>query len=157
MNLQPVTGLSRELWQELLENRSLKMNGEDTVDYMGLYHRLRSMPFRDGEHVEFIAFNGREIERFRVDMRRDRLQRAGWDRSTYRLTIREVDPENGDRGDPIDLWMSDDEQRLLLRFYAERTFGAMEGILETGRPQLEETREPLSEATQQSMETFLDF
>ncbi|MET0029777.1 MAG: DUF3108 domain-containing protein [Candidatus Thiodiazotropha sp.] len=157
MNLQPVTGLSRELWQELLENRSLKMNGEDTVDYMGLYHRLRRVPFKDGGSVEFTTFNGREIERFRVDMHQDRLQRAGWDRSAYRLTIREVNPDDGELGDPIDLWMSDDEQRLMLRFYAERTFGAMEGILETGRPQLEETREPLSEATKQSMETFLDF
>ncbi len=157
MELQPVTGLSRELWRELLENRSLKMNGEDTVDYMGLYHRLRAMPFREGESVEFVTFNGREIEHFRVDMHRDWLKRAGWDRSAYRLTIREIDPEKGDQGDPIDLWMSDDEQRLLLRFYAERTFGAMEGILETGRPQLAVTREPLSEATRESMETFLDF
>ncbi|MET0090977.1 MAG: DUF3108 domain-containing protein [Candidatus Thiodiazotropha sp.] len=157
MKLQPPTGLSLSQWQELVENRSLKMNGADAVDYMGLYHRLRRIPLSDGGSVEFTTFNGREIERFRVEMRKDRLQRAGWDRSAYRLTIREVDRDDGELGDPIDLWMSDDEQRLMLRFYAERTFGAMEGILETGRPQLAETREPLSEATQQSMETFLDF
>ncbi len=157
MKLQPVTELSPALWQALVENRSVKMNGADAVDYMGIYHRLRKMPFRDGKRIEFVAFNGREIEHFRVDMQSDHLQRAGWDRSAYRLTIREVDPENGDLGDDIQLWISDDDQRLLLRFYAERTFGAMEGILETGRPQLATSKEPLSEATRNSMETYLDF
>ncbi|MEJ2405190.1 MAG: DUF3108 domain-containing protein [Candidatus Thiodiazotropha sp.] len=157
MKLRSVTELSPVLWEELVENRSVKMNGADALDYMGIYHRLRKMPFRDGESVDFVAFNGKEIEHFRVDMQSDHLQRAGWDRSAYRLTIREVDPENGDLGDDIQLWISDDDQRLLLRFYAERTFGAMEGILETGRPQLATTQEPLSEATRNSMETYLDF
>jgi hypothetical protein len=52
--------------------------------------------------------------------------------------------------------LSDDDERLLLRFYAERTFGAMEGILETGRP-LGTKDDGLSEATRSSLETYLGF
>jgi hypothetical protein len=47
--------------------------------------------------------------------------------------------------------VSDDEERLPLRFYVQRTFGAVEGILETGRP-LTAGKDGLSEATDSSLE-----
>jgi hypothetical protein len=157
MKLRTFTPLSTQQWRELNQTQAIEMAGVDALDYMGLLHRLRYMPLKSGKIINFATFNGKEIEWFRVAVRQDRLLRAGWDRSVYRLTLHEVDPDNGDLGDEIQLWMSDDEQRLLLRFYAERSFGSMEGILETGRPMVAQQKEPLSEATQSSIKTYLDF
>ena len=157
LSLQPITALSSEQWSALMQTQALEMGDADALDYMGLFHRLRRMPLENGKPIDFSTYNGKEIEWFRIDVSRERLVRAGWDRPAFRLMLREVDPENGDLGDEVQLWVSDDDERLLLRFYAERTFGAMEGILETGRP--EETRKDkgLSEATRSSIETYLDF
>jgi hypothetical protein len=155
--LQPVAALSNDQWSALNQTKMLQMNGAQALDYMGLIHRLRSMPIESGTPIEFSTFNGKEIEWFRVDVSRERLKRAGWDKDAFRLKLREIDPDNGKLGEAVDIWMSADDQRLLLRFYAERTFGAMEGILETGRPIVEKQAEGLSEATQSSMESYLDF
>ncbi|MCG8090130.1 MAG: DUF3108 domain-containing protein [Candidatus Thiodiazotropha endolucinida] len=156
-SLQPVAALSNDRWSALNQTKALQMNGSQALDYMGLIHRLRSMPIESGSPIEFSTFNGKEIEWFRIDVSRERLTRAGWDRPSFRLKLREIDPDNGELGESVHIWMSDDDQRLLLRFYAERTFGAMEGILETGRPIDQHQKEGLSEATQSSMETYLDF
>ncbi|MEJ2619003.1 MAG: DUF3108 domain-containing protein [Candidatus Thiodiazotropha sp.] len=154
---QPVAALSNDQWSALNQTKALQMNGAQALDYMGLIHRLRSMPIESGKPIEFATFNGKEIEWFRVDVSRERMIRAGWDKDTFRLKLREIDPESGELGETVEIWMSADDQRRLLRFYAERTFGAMEGILETGRPIVERQAEGLSEATQSSLESYLDF
>ncbi|MES9940463.1 MAG: DUF3108 domain-containing protein [Candidatus Thiodiazotropha sp. 6PLUC2] len=157
LQLRPVTTLTQTEWSALTQTQAIEMKGEDALDYMGLIHRLRGMPLESGNPIEFSTYNGKEIEWFRIDVSRERLLRAGWDRETFKLKLREIDPENGDLGEAVHIWMSDDDQRLLLRFYAERTFGAMEGILETGRPVDQQQSEGLSDATKSSMETYLDF
>jgi hypothetical protein len=157
LSLQPVAALSSDRWSALSQTKALQLNGSQALDYMGLIHRLRRMPIESGRPIEFSTFNGKEIEWFRIEVSRERLTRAGWDRPTFRLKLREIDPDNGELGEAVEIWMSDDEQRLLLRFSADRTFGAMEGILETGRPKETKQAEGLSEATQSSMETYLDF
>ncbi|MES9863357.1 MAG: DUF3108 domain-containing protein [Candidatus Thiodiazotropha sp. LLP2] len=157
VQLRPVAALTETQWTALTQTQAIEMGGEDAIDYMGLIHRLRGMPLESGNPIEFSTYNGKEIEWFRIDVSRERLVRSGWDRETFRLKLREVDPESGDLGEVVHIWMSDDDQRLLLRFYAERTLGSMEGILETGRPLDQGHNEGLSEATQSSMETYLDF
>jgi hypothetical protein len=155
--LLPVTTLTKAQWRALNQTQAMEMEGTDALDYMGLMHRLRRMPLESGRAIEFTTYNGKELEWFRIDVSRERLVRAGWDKDSFRLKLREVDPESGDFGEEVYIWMSDDEQRLLLRFYTERAFGSMEGILETGRPRDVKQAEGLSKATQSSMETYLDF
>jgi hypothetical protein len=156
LKLQPVTALPNAQWMALKQTQSVALKGADALDYMALVHRLRSIQMEDGSQIEFSTYNGKEIEWFRVDVSRERLQHAGWDRDAFKLKLREVDADNGSLGEEVSIWMSADEQRLLLRFYADRTFGALEGILETGRPVDPQQTEGLSEATQSSMETYLD-
>lgn len=156
LKLQPVTALSEAQWMALNQTQVLALKGAEALDYMGLVHRLRSIPMEDGRRIEFSTYNGKEIEWFRVDVSRERLVRAGWDRDAFRLKLREIDPDSGSLGEEVSVWVSADDQRLLLRFYADRTFGAMEGILETGRPVDPQQTEGLSEATQSSMEAYLD-
>jgi hypothetical protein len=157
LKLQPITALSSAQWRALIQTQAVEMEGADALDYMSLIHRLRRMPLESGTPIEFSTYNGKEIEWFRIDVSQQRLVRAGWNRPAFRLKLREIDPDNGELGEEVHIWMSDDDERLLLRFYAERTFGAMEGILETGRPAEAKHAESLSEATQSSMETYLDF
>jgi hypothetical protein len=154
--LKQITELPDEQWQRLLQTHRVPFAGSEALDYISFLHRLRSMPLTPGERIDFTTFNGEELNSYHVKVDQERLVRAGWNRPAFKVRLWEVDSENGKRGDSIDLWLSDDDERLLLRFYAERTFGAMEGILETGRP-LGTKDDGLSEATRSSLETYLGF
>jgi len=123
---------------------------------MGLLHQLRHMPLQSGESHDFTVFSGKKLEHYRVRVEKERLVRAGWDLPAYHLKLFEFDPEKQRLKDEINLWLSDDDQRRLLRFYAERTIGALEGILETGRPE-NGRHDKLQEPTRRSLETYLGF
>jgi hypothetical protein len=155
-SLQQITQLPDEQWERLLQTHRVAFSGIEALDYMSFLHRLRSMPLKSGEQIDFSTFNGEEFNSYHVRVDRERLVRAGWNRPAFKVRLWEVNPKNGKRGDRVDLWLSDDDDRLLLRFYAERSIGAMEGILETGRP-LEGADAGFSEATQSSLETYLGF
>jgi hypothetical protein len=155
-SLQQITQLPDEQWERLFQTHRVAFSGIEALDYISFLHRLRSMPLKSGEQIDFSTFNGKEFNSYHVKVDRERLVRAGWNRPAFKVRLWEVDPKNGKRGDRVDLWLSDDDDRLLLRFYAERTIGAMEGILETGRP-LDGADDGLSEATRSSLETYLGF
>jgi hypothetical protein len=156
LSLKQITELPDERWERLLQTHRVPFAGSEALDYISFLHRLRSMPLKPGEQIDFTTFNGEEFNSYHVKVDQERLVRAGWNRPAFKVKLWEVDPENGKRSDRVDLWLSDDDERLLLRFYAERTFGAMEGILETGRP-LGSKDDGLSEATRSSLETYLGF
>ncbi|MES9992948.1 MAG: DUF3108 domain-containing protein [Candidatus Thiodiazotropha sp.] len=155
-NLQRVTALSNEQWKNLLQAHQVSFGGIEALDYISFLHRLRSMPLKPGKEISFSTFNGKELNAYQVKVDEEHLVRSGWNRPALRVRMWELDTENGNRGDMVDLWLSNDDERLLLRFYAERTFGAMEGILETGRP-IGSGDEGFSEATQSSLESYLGF
>ncbi|MEW8508640.1 MAG: DUF3108 domain-containing protein [Candidatus Thiodiazotropha sp.] len=155
-SLQGITALSDQQWGKLLQAHQVSFGETEALDYISFLHRLRTMPLKPGKQINFSTFNGKELNAYQVKVDQERLVRAGWNRPAFKIRMWEVDRENGKRGKMVDLWLSDDDERLLLRFYAERTFGAMEGILETGRP-TEGKDEGFSEATQSSLETYLGF
>ncbi|MEW8029699.1 MAG: DUF3108 domain-containing protein [Candidatus Thiodiazotropha sp.] len=156
LSLKQITELPDEQWERLLQTHRVAFDGSEALDYISFLHRLRSMPLKPGKQLDFSTFNGEKLNSYHIKVDQDRLVRAGWNRPAFKVRLWEVDPESGKRSDKVDLWLSDDEERLLLRFYAERTFGAMEGILETGRP-LGSEDSGFSEATQSSLETYLGF
>ncbi|MET0070790.1 MAG: DUF3108 domain-containing protein [Candidatus Thiodiazotropha sp.] len=156
-NLQGITALSDEQWENLLQAHQVSFGDIEALDYISFLHRLRGMPLKPGKQISFSTFNGKELNAYLVKVDQERLVRAGWNRPAFRVRMWELDSESGKKGDDmVDFWLSDDNERLLLRFYAERTFGAMEGILETGRPTGGKD-EGFSEATRSSLETYLGF
>ena len=145
-----------ESWTGLLQTRQVTLEAQDVVDYMGLLHQLRHADLRPGETLNFTVFTGKRVEQYRVMVEQGRQSLEGWERPVLCLRLFEVDAKKGGLKDEVKLWLSDDDQRLLLRFYAERDIGALEGVLETGRPQ-DAGGERLSEATRRSLEAYLDF
>lgn len=154
--LRRVVAQSDESWAGLLQTRKVALQESGVIDYMGLLHQLRQADLQPGKILRFTVFTGKRIEHYRVMVAKGRLQRGGWDRPAYYLRLFEYDAQKDALKDEVKLWLSDDDQRLLLRFYAERAIGALEGILETGRPQ-DEGGERLSEATEESLKRYLDF
>jgi hypothetical protein len=153
-SLQRFTELPDAEWEKLLQTHRVALRDTETLDYISILHRLRSLPLKSGEQIDFSTFNGKEVNSYRVKVDREQLVRAGWNRPALKVRLWELDPESGKKRDKVELWLSDDDDRLLLRFYAERAIGAMEGILETGRP-LGSEDSGFSEATQSSLEDYL--
>jgi hypothetical protein len=143
-------------WTALRENERVALDQEEILDYMGMLHRLRRLPAEAGKWFDFTVFTGKRVQHYRARLERQRLVRRGWDRDALHLKLYEYDPQKDKLKDEVQLWFSDDEQRLLLRFYAESTLGALEGILETGRPG-NGRHDDLAESTRRSLETYLNF
>ena len=148
--------LSNEDWSALQESNRFDIGQPSVIDYMGMLHQLRWLPAESGQWFEFPIFTGKRQITYRAKVERERLVRRGWDRDSLHLRLYEYNPKKNKLEDEVELWISDDEQRLLLRFYAESKAGALEGILETGRPQ-NGHNEGMSEATRRSLEEYLDF
>lgn len=143
-------------WSALREHERIPLDQSQVVDYMAMLHQLRRLPAEIGKWFDFTVFNGKKLIYYRAHLDRDRLVRRGWDRDALLVKLYEHDPDSGKLDDEVQLWISDDDQRLLLRFYAESTAGALEGILETGRPD-NGRHDPLPEPTRRSLERYLDF
>jgi hypothetical protein len=151
-----MASLSGAEWSDLEENKRIALDPADIVDYMSMLHQLRHLPLEPGKRFDFTVFTGKKLEYYRVRIERDRLVKRGWDRNALLLTLYEYEPKHDRLKDEIKLWISDDDQRRMLRFYAESTWGALEGMLETGRPD-NGHNDDLSESTRRSLETYLDF
>jgi hypothetical protein len=143
-------------WSGLRENKTVDLNQGSVIDYLSLLHNLRRLPAEADKWYEFTVFSGKKLEYYRVHVDKQRLIRRGWNRDTLHLKLYEFDSEKEKLKDEIQVWLSDDDQRLMLRFYAERAAGAMEGILDTGRPENGHD-EGLPESTKRSLERYLDF
>ncbi|MEW8067452.1 MAG: DUF3108 domain-containing protein [Candidatus Thiodiazotropha endolucinida] len=156
VSLKQITELPDEQWEKLLQTHRVAFDGSEALDYISFLHRLRGMPLKPGTQLDFSTFNGEKLNAYHIKVGQERLVRSGWNRPAFKVRLWEIDPESGKRANKVDLWLSDDEERLLLRFYAERTFGAMEGILDTGRP-LDGKDAGFSEATRSSLESYLGF
>jgi hypothetical protein len=155
-HLRQFASLVEPAWPDLLKTKQIELEERGIVDYMGLLHQLRQLPLVSGEWYEFSVFTGKRIEQYRVKGEKTHLKRGGWNLPAYHLKLYEAEPDKGKLKDEVNLWLSDDEDRRLIRFYAERTAGALEGILETGRPE-NGRHDNLSESTQKSLETYLGF
>lgn len=145
-----------ETWSDLRENKRFPLTETPVIDYMAMLHQLRWLPAETGQWFDFTIFTGKKQVAYRARVERERLVRQGWDRDSLHLRLYEYDAEKNELEDEVELWISDDEQRLLLRFYADSTAGALEGILDTGRPE-NGHNEGLSEATRRSLEDYLDY
>ncbi len=154
--LLQMTALTDQGWSGLQEHLRIPLDEEVIVDYMGMLHQLRQLPAEPGKWFGYTVFTGKRLQHYRVLVDKDRLVRRGWDRDALFLKLFEYDPEQDELKDEVQVWLSDDEQRLLLRFYAESAAGALEGILETGRPD-NGHQDELSDSTRRSLETYLDF
>ncbi|MCU7798382.1 MAG: DUF3108 domain-containing protein [Candidatus Thiodiazotropha sp. (ex Myrtea spinifera)] len=155
-HLQQIAALEDPAWSALMQTKQVALGGQEILDYMGLLHQLRHKPLVPGEWLEFTVFTGKKLEYYRVEVTKERLRRGGWDLPAFRLKLFEYDSKKDKLKDEVNLWLSDDEQRRLLRFYAERTIGTMEGLLETGRHE-NGRHDDLSESTQRSLEAYLGF
>lgn len=151
-----MASLDDDHWSGLQENEAVTLDQGSVIDYLSLLHSLRRLPAEPDKWYDFTVFSGKKLEYYRVQVDRQRLIRRGWNRDTLHLKLYELDREKEKLKDEIQLWLSDDDQRLMLRFYAERAAGALEGILDTGRPENGHD-EGLSESTRRSLESYLDF
>ncbi len=154
--LLQVASLSDPDWSGLQESLSIDLERPAVVDYLGMLYRMRRIPSNPEEWYEYTVFSGKKLLTFRVQVEKEHLVRRGWDLDTLHLRLFEYDPDKDKLEESVQLWLSDDDQRRLLRFYAESTAGALEGILETGRPD-NGHNEGLAESTRRSLETYLDF
>ncbi len=154
--LLKIAAIDGKDWNALRENQRVAVEQGDILDYMGMLHRLRRLPLEPGKWFDFTVFSGKQLEFYRAQIERDHLARRGWDRDALHLRLYEYDPEQRELKDEVQLWLSDDDQRLLLRFYAESTAGALEGILDTGRPD-NGGHDELPDSTRRSLEAYLDF
>ncbi len=100
-------------------------------DYLSMLYRLRFLDLEAGRVFELPLYNGKRIKHYQVEVTREHMTQAGWNRPAYKLSLSEGKRK---RDSITSVWVSDDDERLPLRFYVQRTFGAVEGILETGRP-----------------------
>ena len=144
-------GISPADWQSTEESDRQPLEGQGVWDYLSLLYRLRFMELLPGAVVDLPLYNGKRIKTYRVEVERERLQKAGWDHDAFKLNLYEV--RGGRRkGDSVTaIWISDNDQRRPLRFHVARSFGVFEGILETGRP-LTSGNETFSESTRQSLQ-----
>ncbi len=154
--LLQMAALTEAGWSGLRENKQIALDPADIVDYMGLMYQLRRLPAEPARRFDFTVFTGKKLEYYQAQVERDHLLKRGWDRDALLLTLHEYDPKHDELKDEVKLWLSDDDQRLLLRFYAESAWGALEGILDTGRPD-NGHHDELPESTRRSLETYLDF
>jgi hypothetical protein len=154
--LRQVAALSEASWAGLLQTKQMRLVDDGVLDYMGMLHQLRHLDYRPGETLRFTVFTGKDFEYYQAKVAKERLVRGGWDRPALRLRLFEYDPKEDKLKDEIKLWLSDDDERLLLRFYAERTIGALEGILDTGRPQ-NGRHDKVPAATERSLKRYLGF
>ncbi|MEN8179710.1 MAG: DUF3108 domain-containing protein [Pseudomonadota bacterium] len=131
------------------ENRQ-EFSDEGVWDYLSLLYRLRFLDLAPGRIFELPLYNGKRIKQYQVEVSRERLELAGWNLPAFKLSLYEAWEEKRQES-TTSVWVSDDEQRLPLRFYVQRAFGDVQGILETGRP-LTARQDGLSEATKKSLE-----
>ena len=125
----------RQSERSLMVNSHQKsFNGNEVWDYLSMLHRLRFLELIPGQVIDLPLYNGKEIKRFRVETAKGKLEEAGWNRSAYELSLTEVRMGKDTKDMTIRIWVSDDDERLPLRFYAKRAFSTVDGILETGRP-----------------------
>lgn len=127
-------GIGQSDYSRMVKSHQSSFSQDEVWDYLSMLYRLRFMPLQPGQITELPLYNGKRIKHYRVKVAREHLQWDGWNRSAFRLNLNEV--RNGNqRADSItSVWVSDDEARLPLRFYVKRTFGTVEGMLQTGRP-----------------------
>ena len=118
----------------MVNSHQKSFNGNEVWDYLSMLHRLRFLKLKPGQVIELPLYNGKEIKQFRVEVAKGKLEEAGWNRSAYELSLTEVRKGKDTKGMTTLIWVSDDDERLPLRFYTKRAFGAVDGILETGRP-----------------------
>ena len=118
----------------MVNSHQKSFNGNEVWDYLSMLHRLRFLEMKPGQDIDLSLFNGKEIKQFRVEVAKGRLEKAGWNRLAYELSLTEVRKGKDSKGMTTRIWVSDDDERLPLRFYTKHAFGAVDGILETGRP-----------------------
>ena len=141
-------GISLEEQIFLEQSHQKSLADAPVWDYLSMIYHLRTADLQPGKALDIPVYNGKRIKHFRLEVEHERMQRAGWDRPAYKLSLYEHPKK---KGITTTIWISDDVQRLPLRFYAERAFGAVDGILQTGRTTEREAR-GFSAATSQSLQ-----
>lgn len=149
--LRDELGISPAEWSLAENSNGLALQDGSVWDYLSMLYHIRFKDLISDMPFELPVFNGKEIKIYRVEVTQERLTRAGWDLPAFKLDIYEM--RHGRRkGNSVTLvWLSDDAQRRPLRFYVERRFGVVEGILETGRPLTAQGKQ-LPAATRKSLE-----
>jgi hypothetical protein len=56
-------------------------------DYLSLLYRLRFLELEAGRVFELPLYNGKRIKHYRVEVTWEQLQRAGWNRPAYKLSL----------------------------------------------------------------------
>ena len=55
-SLQQITELPDEQWEKLLQTHRIAFGDTEALDYISFLHRLRSMPLKSGEQIDFSTF-----------------------------------------------------------------------------------------------------
>ena len=118
----------------MVNSHQKSFNDNEVWDYLSMLHHLRFLELKPGQVINLPLYNGKEVKRYRVGVAKGKLEEAGWNRSAYELSLTELRKGKDTEGMTTRIWVSDDDERLPLRFYTKLAFGAVDGILETGRP-----------------------
>ena len=139
----------------LVRKNKLEISDGAVWDYLSMLFRLRYLELDSGAVFRLPLYNGKRIKEYRIEVVREPLKLGpDWRRPAFRLSLQEVRKGSATRSSVTRVWVSDDEERLPLRFYVERSIGVVEGILQTGRPATSKDR-GFSAATQRSLDLIL--
>ena len=120
----------------IAQSHQKRFTGNGIWDYLSLLHRLRVMELKPGQVFKLPVYNGKEVKQIQVKVEEEQLQELGWNRLAFKLSLTELRKGKARKDRSSLIWISNDEERLPLRFYTKRAFGVVDGILETGRPMM---------------------
>jgi hypothetical protein len=139
----------------LVQENQLGISDGAVWDYLSMLFRLRYLELAAGRVFHLPLYNGKRIKEYRIEVARETLNLGpDCDRTAFRLSLREIRKGRSASTTVTRVWVSDDEDRLPLRFYVERSIGAVEGILQTERS-VSSAERGFSPATQRSLDLIL--
>ncbi len=122
-----------QVWPAVLEESYQQGIGRDEMfDHLSMMQRLRVLDLQPGQVLDLPVFTGKQLKNYRVVVTSEPIEGKAEESALLKLQIFSYDAAEDDVGQKTYIWLSADDQRVPLRFYAERAFGYLEAVLESG-------------------------
>jgi len=122
-----------QFWPAVLEESHQQGIGSgEMFDHFSMMQRLRDLDLQPGQVLDLPVFTGKQLKNYRVVVTSESIEGKAEESALLKLQIFSYDAAENDAGQITYIWLSADEQRVPLRFYAERAFGYLEAVLESG-------------------------